>query len=110
MTMDSTVTIAIIGAIQAIVVGVIAGLFARDSAKKKKVMDDAEVRAALRAEESRMSMKMMSANTRLTMATARAVKDGKSNGKMETALVDAEKTELEYFNFINGVAAKQIVT
>ncbi|MDR1692021.1 MAG: hypothetical protein LBR72_01560 [Oscillospiraceae bacterium] len=42
------------------------------------------------------------------MATAVAVRDQKSNGRMESALKHAEEVEKEYFDFINAIAAKKI--
>ena len=100
--------IAIIGLFQAAVVAVIGGLFARDSKSRKRQLDDADVRASLRAEESRLSMKLISADMSLTMATARAVRDGKTNGEMSGALEVAERAQHDYYGFVNAIAAKHI--
>ena len=100
--------IAIIGLIQAVVVAVIAGLFARDSNKRKKALENAELRAVLRAEESLLAIKLMSASVNLGIATAVAIKDGNSNGAMSTALKDAAAAEQAYHDFIKTTAAKQI--
>ena len=101
--------IAVIGFIQAIVVVILGGLFARDSRKRRNALDNAETRAILRAEESRLSMKLMSSGVNLGIATAIAIKEGRMNGQMDTALAEAAKTEAEYYDFINAVASKQIV-
>ncbi len=106
--MDDTILIAIIGCFQMIAVAVIGGLFARDSRKRKKQLEDAEVRAALRAEESRLNMKLLSASLGLSVETAHAIKRGHTNGEMEEALGTAEAVKSEYYNFVNSVAAKQI--
>ena len=106
--MDMQVEIALIGAFQMIVVAVVGGLFARSSKKQKESLDRAEIRAALRAEESRLSMKLMSASVNLGIATAAAVKDGHINGKMTNAVDEAEKTEQEYQDFIKAIASNQI--
>ena len=103
-----TIEIAFIGLTQAIMVAVIGGLFAQDSKKRKQQLESAEARAAIRAEESRLSMKMMSADVNLSVATARAVKEGKTNEEMDAALTSTEEALQEYYNFINTVAAKQI--
>jgi hypothetical protein len=106
--LDTTLVIAVIGALQTLAVTVIGGLFARDSKRRKKQLDDADVRATLRAEESRLSMRLMSADLSLTRATAHAVKEGRANGTMDAAITEADAAELEYYNFVNGVAAKQV--
>jgi hypothetical protein len=106
--MDTALVITVIGSIQTLAVAVIGGLFARDSKKRKLQLDDVATRALLRAEESRLSMKLLSADVSLTMATARAVKEGRANGKMDAALALAEVAEAEYYAFVNAVAAKQL--
>ena len=106
--MDNTVLIVVIGCFQALAVAIIGGLFARDSRKKKMQLDDAETRAALRVEESRLNMKLLSASLGLSVETARALKRGTTNGEMDEALDTAEAVKAEYYNFVNAVAAKQI--
>lgn len=106
--MDGTLVVALIGASEAIAVAVIAGLFARDAKKRKAHTDEQAAQHALRAEENRLAMKLMSADMSLTMATAAAVRDGHTNGEMTAAFARAEKAELEYFDFINTTASKQL--
>ena len=100
--------LAIIGLIQSITVVIIGGLFARCSYKSKEAADKAEASAALRAEESRLAMKMMSASVGLGVATAIAVREGNANGAISSALEKASAAQLEYYNFVNTVASKQI--
>jgi hypothetical protein len=106
--MDTTLAIAIMGSIQAVAVALISGPFARENKKRKSAHEHTEARAALRAEESRLSMKLISADMSLTLATAHSVKEGKVNGRMDAALAKAEEAQKEYYSFINEVAAKQI--
>jgi hypothetical protein len=106
--MSEVVLIALIGFMQAVTVAIIGVMSARDGKKRKIQLDNAEVRASLRAEESRLAMKLMSADMQLSVATAVAVRDQKSNGRMESALKHAEEVEKEYFDFINAIAAKKI--
>ena len=93
---------------QGITVAIIAGLFQREN--KKRAADNAKIeqRAAIRAEESQLAMRLMSANTSLAVATGMALKEGRSNGKMETALIEAGKAQADYFKFINDLASKQM--
>jgi len=109
------VVLAIIGTMQTLAVTIIAGLFARDSKKRKKVIDDqtaalarAEVRASLRAEESLLSMELQKCGVELSKATAIAIRDKRINGNMEATLKDAEVALKKYMSFVNGVGVKEI--
>jgi hypothetical protein len=108
MDFDHAIIIAGVGFLQAIAVAIIAGLFARESKNRKKSHEHAEKRAKLRAKESLLTMKLMSANNQLASATGRAVKDGHTNGEMEEALAEAQKAQNEYYNFINNIAAEHM--
>jgi hypothetical protein len=106
------ITYAIIGGLfllaQGVTVAIIAGLFQREN--KKRAEDNAKIekRAAIRAEESMLAMRLMSANTSLACATGLALKEGRTNGKMDIALAEAGKAQADYFKFINDVASKQM--
>ena len=93
---------------QSVTVAIIAGLFDREN--KKRAADNAklEKRAAMREEESQLSMRLMSANTSLAIATGMALKEGRTNGKMDTALAVAGQAQEDYFKFINGIASEQM--
>ena len=66
-------------------------------------------RAKTRAKESRLSMKLMSANTALAMETARAIKNGTTNGEMDGAIREAIDARTEYLNFIKEIASEQFI-
>ena len=106
--MDHLLIIAVIGFIQAVSVAIIGGLLSRESKKRKASQEHAEKRAKVRAKESLLTMKLMSANNQLAAATGRAVRDGHTNGEMEEALVEAQKAQHEYYNFINNLAAEHM--
>ena len=101
----AAIIIAAFGLLQAIIVS----LLARENKKRKIDSDKVEKRALLRAKESKLAMHLMSANTGLAMATAKAVRDGQVNGEMEHALTDAKHAQREYYNFINETAATQFM-
>ena len=65
-------------------------------------------RAAVRAEESRLSMLMMAANIDLGIATALAVEQHKFNGELKAAKASAEAAKEAYNTFILGIASKSI--
>jgi len=98
---DIQTGIAIFGILQTLLISAIGWMVSR----KMKWMD---ARAALRAEESLLSMQMLSATMNLSVATAIAVRDKKVNGVMERALDDADQTAKSYRDFVDKVAAKQI--
>ena len=91
-----------------IIVALIGGFFARDLRKRGKEQEKTDKQAAVRAEESRLSMRLMSAGIKLSMAIATAFKNGKPNGDMDAAILNAKNAEAEYYNFINGLAAEHI--
>ena len=106
--MDNTIILTVFGFLQAVTVAVIYGLFNRESKKRKKDNENAEKRAKLRAKESLLSMKLMSANNSLALVMARAIRDGKTNGEMEDALIGAEKAQREYYDFVNNIASEHM--
>ena len=96
------------GLIQATGVAIIAGMFNRESKRRKADNEKLENRAKLRAEESRLAMRLMSANASLAHATGLALKEGRTNGKMDAALIEAESAQKDYYNFINRIASTQM--
>ena len=107
--MDKQILITAIASIETIVVAVIGGLFIRESRRNKKAYEKADAQAALRAEEGLLSMKLTSASVNLGVATAIAIRDGKTNGEVNGALKEAGEAKRDYQDFIKRVAAKQIV-
>jgi len=97
-----------LGLFQAVIVAVIAGLFSIEAKRRKIDNDKQEVRASLRAEESRLAMQLMSANASLAQATGLAIKEGYTNGRMDAALNETEKAQRTYHHFINRIAHTQM--
>jgi len=106
--MNYPLIIALLGFSHGVVVAVIAGLFGRENKKRAAESARVEKRAALRAEESSLAMRLMTCNTSLAVATGMALKEGRANGKMDAALAEAAKAQADYFKFINGVASTQM--
>jgi len=98
----------IIGSIETIIITIIGALFSQESHTRKKENKVFENRAKLRQQESLLAISLMSANLNLGIATASALRDGKSNGVTDTALREAEKAETAYKNFINTLAMKKL--
>ena len=87
---------------------VITGLFARQSGRHKKDAVKVEQRAKRREKESLLNMKLTSANTTLSLAIARAVKEGKTNGDLDCAAENAKEAQEEYFDFVSREFARNV--
>jgi hypothetical protein len=100
--------VTIFSLIQTALVAVVTWVFRREAKKREALTQRTEERAKIRAEESHLAMKMMSANGRLACATAIAVKGGDKNGNLDSAIAKVEAAESEYYNFINRIAAAKM--
>lgn len=98
----------IIPALAAVVVAVIEAIAAKERKQTKIEAEKANARAALRAEESRLSMQMMSATLQLSIVSANALTNGHNNGNVERAKTAAENAMSEYEKFLQSVAAKEV--
>ena len=108
--MEATYAIMLVitGVVQAAIIGAVAWLYKREARRREENEKKIEKRAAIRAEESRLAMRLMSANTSLAVATGLALKENRVNGKMDIALAEAGKAQADYFAFINSVASSQM--
>ena len=97
----ATIICAVIAAASAIAVAVIESKAARERETTAK-------RAERRAKESRLSMDMMYAACGLAMDTARAMREGHTNGTLEGDLDSAVKARTAYENFIRDEAAQAV--
>ena len=66
-----------------------------------------EKRAAIRAKESKLAMKMQDASLSLSLATCIAVERGETNGEMKTARDKAKTAQEEYEDFVHELASEQ---
>ena len=98
----------LIPAAASILIAVIEIIAAKDRKAAKENSKKTEARAAVRAEENRLSMQMMNASLGLGFATALALEQHKLNGEMHAAKAAAEKAQKEYQEFLQRVAAKEV--
>lgn len=92
--------------ISAVAVVLVALIEAKSSRERKQYKEDrerAERRAAVRAEESQLSMEMMSANNKLTLVIAKH-----TNGDVEEAMQAAVKAQKDYQMFLEETTARQV--
>lgn len=112
--MNIQTEVAVIGLIQAIMVAIIGGLFAGGMRKSNKRLMKEDLRSAIRAEENRIMMEMLSATGKLSRETAKAIKrssinGGQINGEMDKALNESDKSDDEYQKFVQQLISKEIL-
>ncbi|MEZ3453542.1 MAG: hypothetical protein K1W17_04145 [Oscillospiraceae bacterium] len=78
------------------------------AAQGKKRDEKEEIRAEQRAKEGRLQLKMLDANSKLTIGVAMALKHGHANGEVEAGLEAVNDAQTEYVNFLEGIAIDQI--
>lgn len=95
----------IISAVALIIVAIIEANAAKD--RKKADADRKEIleRSKIRADESRLSMSLQCSTCELSLETAKALRDGHTNGTMDKRMDDAEKALKAYNEFIKEEAA-----
>ena len=96
--------IAIISLIQAVLVA----LITRNSFKAKRAQKKAEAAAQLLAKESLLSMQLQAASVNLSLATAKAIQEGKTNGAMQIAYEEGIKAKSAYDAFLQETISAQL--
>ncbi len=108
--METVLTIATITS--PIIVAIITGWYSVKQSRVQKQIEvrqeEADQRAKLRKKESLLSMKMASANTKLTIGVAMALKHGHANGEIEEGMKAVNEAEEEYSNFLKEIAINDI--
>ena len=98
----------VIPAVATVVVAVVEAIAARERKAAKTDKEKQDARETRRAEESRLSMQMMSATLQLAVVTANALTGGHNNGNVQAAREAAHKAEVEYQAFLMRVAATEV--
>ena len=91
-----------------VVVALIEAIAAWDRKQARRERERAAKRAARRAEESRLSMVLMSANCALALITAKKLAGMHTNGDVEEAMDAAREAQEEYQKFLRAQAADQV--
>lgn len=91
----------VITAVGAIVVAVIG----KSVSNHNKRMD---AQAEERVKESRLQLKMMAANTNLTLGVALALKHGHCNGEVEQGIAEVKEAQSEYIDFLENVMVDKL--
>lgn len=99
----------LISGMAVILVAIIEAAAARDRKQMKEDRERTDRRAAVRAEESRLSMELMSATCALSLVMAKKMNGLHTNGDVEEAMRKAGEAQGDYSDFVREVAAKQVV-
>ena len=102
------IEVAVIGLLNALAVAAIGAMFRHDSKKRLEALEDARVRAALRAEESMWMLKLSKANMKLSRQIIKAFKNKKTNGETDDALNEAKQIEAQFDEFVAETAIGHI--
>jgi len=95
-----SIVVALISAVSLVWVAMIQTHTGREKARTER-------RAARRAEESSLQMKMQAAGIKLALVTAKKLNGGHTNGDVEEAMREAHEAQEAYENFLLHVAAEQ---
>lgn len=98
----------IISAAAIIIVAAIEALAAKDRRATKKLVEESRVRSQRRERESRLSMDLMYATCGLSIDTARALREGHTNGTLAGDLDQAKSAMGAYDAFIRQEAAHAV--
>ena len=98
----------IISGIFMVIVAIIEAIAYKERKRTKEFTEKMDLRSERRAEESMLSMQMMSATLQLSTVTANALTGGHNNGNVQAAKEAAEKVEREYREFLQRVASRAI--
>ena len=100
----ATIICGVVAVVGTIICSVIGAKSARRDKEIKAQNDKCEVRAEQRAKEGRLQLAMISANTKLVVGVAMALKHGHANGEVEEGLKAVEEANHEYTKFLEGIA------
>lgn len=101
-------TEAAVTALAAVAVALIEAAAAWDRRQARAERQRTERRSARRAEESCLSMELMSANCALALTTAKKLAGMHTNGDVEEAMEAAKTAQERYVDFLQQQAAEQV--
>ena len=91
-----------------VVVALIEAQAAKDRKKTKEETKRHKQHEDERAQELRLSMRLIHATLQLGVVSANALTGGHNNGNVERARLAAEKAEEEYDNFLKELGTNQV--
>lgn len=105
--MDSVLT-SIIAVITAVISSTATIIVAVINKNVKKQNQRSEEEQILRAKEAKLQLKMLHANSKLTIGVAMALKRGHCNGEVEEGLKAVQDADAEYQTFLEQIAIEHI--
>lgn len=108
----NNIFVTVFNSILAAVSTIICAYIAADNKKRGKAQDkrdkEEEERASQRAKEGRLQLRMLNANSQLTVGVAMALKRGHCNGEVEEGLKAVKEANDEYTKFLEDIAINNI--
>jgi hypothetical protein len=104
----SEIATVLIPALSAILVATIEAIAAMERRKVSNERKRNKERTERREKESRLSMDLMAATCGLAIDTARALRDGHTNGTLASNIKQAEEAQTAYAEFIRTEAAHAV--
>lgn len=95
---------AVIAAAATIICAVIAAENRKDGEQRKKQEERQEELARERTKEAYLQLAMIAAISDLTVGVALALKNGRTNGEVETGLAAVRQAKLEYTKYLEELA------
>ena len=99
---------AIVSGVAVVLVAIIEAIAARDRKRTKEILAESKVRQERREKESRLSMDLMYGVAGLSIDTAKAMRDGHTNGTLEGNLAKCEAARAAYDDFVRAEAAHAV--
>lgn len=106
--MDIQIITASISAVATIICAAMARSNKIESERRAKIDARNEEQSNLRAKEGRLQLKMLEANSQLTVGVAMALKNGHCNGDVERGLQLVQDAQEDYRAFLEGLAIDKI--
>lgn len=107
--METEILCTAITAIATIVCSALGVIVNKRSKEQAEYEKKADARAEARAKEGKLNLKMLNANSQLTIGVAMALKNGHCNGEVEQGLKAVQEAQKEYTEFLEELAIDKIM-
>lgn len=99
---------ALISGLTSIIVACVGISIKKQNERHQEDAQEAAAHAKRRAEEGKLQLQMINANTQLTIGVAMALKHGHCNGEVEEGLRAVKQAQTDYNNFLKGIAIENL--
>lgn len=99
--MDASIVCALISSVATVTVAIITAVSSARAKKEKQELNEKENKLY---QERMLTMKLLSANCKLSTVTAKAVFNRQTNGDVQDAFDSVKEAQEKYFAFLDGIA------